>query len=212
MDNFKNYRTKAILNLLLDMGATEHDLELIPVHIKTHSKANNCFENVKLQVEQHGGELVYGWLISATEETKLFRCFVEAIPYAFWRDSNGSLFDITPHPDGLPSALIVKDTEGLMSNQKLENKRKAYKDNEYIRRMFKMKHLNFVYGQEYFKTQKEGTPLQGKYLEVYKHMLNHEVILDNIFTAHKNPNIKVLTPWDNECLKLETAILKMNDD
>jgi hypothetical protein len=52
---------------------------------------NRCFENVRQQVAQHGGEVQYGWMFSAFCEEP----YVAASGHAVWL-KDGELIDITP--------------------------------------------------------------------------------------------------------------------
>ncbi len=73
------------------MIRTDIEPVLIPYHLTEGAIVGECFQNVRDHVQQHGGEVVDGWVIW---ESPPFQ--VEAEFHSVWRDTHGELVDITP--------------------------------------------------------------------------------------------------------------------
>lgn len=51
-----------------------------------------CYWNAEAYVQKHGGSVVYGWLFSVWPKSH-----IEAMHHAVYKDTTGTLFDVSPH-------------------------------------------------------------------------------------------------------------------
>lgn len=74
---------------------------LVRRRVETGAVATGCFLNVEAKVKRDGGRSVYGWAVHARFPKSLEgQCYVYLQHHAIWQASDGTLFDITPYPDG----------------------------------------------------------------------------------------------------------------
>jgi hypothetical protein len=89
-----------------------HPLTVVQYEPAEHARAHHCFDNVREHVRQHGGSAQYGWCFCAQWQDD----FVVATSHAVWRDLDGNLVDITPHPGSLTKVACppLWDDRGLL--------------------------------------------------------------------------------------------------
>jgi hypothetical protein len=65
------------------------------------AQPTNCFENVRLKVEQANGRMQFGWMFNYREVVEIpGPGYLIAIHHAVWSAPDGTLIDVTPfHPD-----------------------------------------------------------------------------------------------------------------
>lgn len=211
MSSYEAYARKSTELLIKNLGFTEDSVQTVPVIIKNHSVANACFKNVDEQVQLHGGLAIRGWLLSHTIQSKLFRCFVEAIPYAVWLDEEDNLIDVTPHPDNhIKSTFIVDPTRPY--GVRVDNVRVAYKDkdNEYIKRFFRLKSIVFEFMTTCEEQNQGGTQFNNEQSLLYKELVQREVELERLYIDSKEPTKIVLSKWDQDTTKSYAQVLHLD--
>ncbi len=66
----------------------------VPLRPRADSIPNDCFENVRRQKDEAGGEIVHGWRIYIMPGL-----FLEAEFHAVWKAPDGRLVDVSPPPE-----------------------------------------------------------------------------------------------------------------
>ena len=88
-----------------------------PLFVKVRARAdsvfNDCPEDVRKQIEDHGGSAVTGWLVWEWADVYLFTEF-----HMVWKNTTGDLLDISAKIDGERLVLFVPE-----SGIRYENKR-----------------------------------------------------------------------------------------
>ncbi|HEJ7869738.1 TPA: hypothetical protein SMI01_004248 [Serratia marcescens] len=59
-----------------------------------------CYWNAEAYVRKYGGSVVYGWVFSVWPKSH-----IEAMHHAIYKDTNGELFDVSPHLAGYDQPL-----------------------------------------------------------------------------------------------------------
>lgn len=98
-----------------------HDVTPMFVKVQPAQKAepNECFENVRLQVEKEGGDIQHGWAM--WEWPKVY---FEAEFHCVWKNGAGELIDITPNTPPYPWILFLPDSNRVYKNRLVDNIRK----------------------------------------------------------------------------------------
>ena len=65
----------------------------------------HCVLNCMIQKKNHGGELIFGWILWQNNTTR----FCEAEFHCVWKDNTGRLRDITPRVDGEKRICFIPD-------------------------------------------------------------------------------------------------------
>ncbi len=100
----------------------------------TAAELDDCFEDVRRQVEQHGGSIQHGWTIWEWPGI-----FIEGEFHAVWRDPNGDLIDVTPKKDGEKQILFAPDPTRVFSGRRIDNIRLATGRDPRIKELLKIK-------------------------------------------------------------------------
>lgn len=98
------------------------------VEPKEGARPNECFDNVKIYAEQHGGEVQYGWQI--WEKTGVV---IEAEFHAVWKNHEGNLVDITPKTDNEQKILFIPDSTRTFTGFAPDNIRMSLSRNPNVR-------------------------------------------------------------------------------
>ena len=88
----------------------------ISVHPRTDSQPDECIQDVTQQVNDHGGEIVYGWIIWLWP-----RVMAEAQFHAVWRDPAGDLLDVSYKQDAETRILFITDPTLIDDGQSIDN-------------------------------------------------------------------------------------------
>lgn len=94
--------------------------EYVDVAPYSGALVNECFPNVRTQIERGGGTMVIGWSIW---ESPGF--FVEAEYHAVWRSPEGRLVDITPKAARSDRILFVPQPDAAYVGRQVNNVRRA---------------------------------------------------------------------------------------
>jgi len=97
-----------------------------------------CFENVRMCVEQRGGSALYGWLIWRWPGV-----LVEAEFHCVWQSASGELEEVTPRPDGDTRVLFVADPDRTYAGISLDNVRVPLRDDKLVRDFIRAFELKF---------------------------------------------------------------------
>lgn len=90
----------------------------IPVTPVREAELNECFSNVENHIKTHGGSLQLGWYIYLWP-----RVMIEFVFHAVWRQTNGTLVDLTPHPDNEQEILFLPDPKRAYTGLSPDNVR-----------------------------------------------------------------------------------------
>lgn len=99
--------------------APNNQIIIVPVVTESPAPKNECFPNVRLIVDKHGGESVAGWIIWQWRNIML-----EAEAHAVWKTPTGELLDITPH-DGEDKIFFLPDDKVVYNGVRIPNHRLA---------------------------------------------------------------------------------------
>jgi len=80
------------------------------------SRLNDCFMDVRMQVDDHGGSIQHGWTIWEWPGV-----FSEAEFHAVWRTPEGRLLDVTKKKDGEDRILFAPDPYRVFENKRIDN-------------------------------------------------------------------------------------------
>ena len=73
----------------------------VPLRPRADSIPNDCFENVRRQKDEAGGEIVHGWRIHVFPKV-----FLNAEFHAVWKAPDGRLEDVSPPPEEGTSRIV----------------------------------------------------------------------------------------------------------
>lgn len=99
----------------------------VPVQPVQDALLNDCFHNVKRQVEAHGGDIVYGWAVWCWPLV-----MVEAEFHAVWQDAQGEFIDVTPKQQGEKKILFLRDPDVTYEGRAPDNKRLPLREDPLI--------------------------------------------------------------------------------
>lgn len=77
----------------------------VTVNPPIYTPPNLCFQNVELVVAVNGGQRQFGWYFHEDTDQLLYM----AVFHAVWRTPDGSLVDVTPHPQHRDRILFLPD-------------------------------------------------------------------------------------------------------
>jgi hypothetical protein len=100
-------------------GLSDPELHVVPVRPAHTSQSADCFVNVADHVQQAGGRIRYGWLI-----TEIPRTMLEAAFHAVWQSPDGELMDLTPHQFGASTILFAADPTRTYDGRMVNNVRR----------------------------------------------------------------------------------------
>ncbi len=96
-----------------------------------------CFQIVSTQVEQHGGQAVYGWAIWEVPGV-----YIEAEYHSVWQSPEGELLCLTPFPLSLESILFLPDPNRPYKGRQIDNVRESLvKDRDVYRYLYLAKRI-----------------------------------------------------------------------
>ena len=153
-----------------------------------------CFNNVKYEVAEHGGEAITGWELIHHE------LYDQRVPHVVWRKPSGDVVDVTPVVIGEegggmqvswnPEILFEPDTSVSFGNVQTAPKWIATKDDERVRRACE------------FMNQADEKSLagdnQGANYLIEKAEKLLKKIDERIVLGRNNPVQRILTPEENE--------------
>jgi hypothetical protein len=104
--------SESVLKFCSEIDSTQKPAFLRP---QPHRKAmpNECFSNVREQINAKGGSMQLGWLVWETP-----RIMLEAAFHAVWRSPETTLIDVTPQPDREPEILFLPDSKATIDSNK----------------------------------------------------------------------------------------------
>ena len=91
----------------------------VPVIPHSNAELNQCFYNVRDNIEVEGGNQIFGWTIWEFPEV-----YLEAECHSVWQAGSGGLLDITPKKDAENRILFLRD-----DRQKFDFVKPKWKDN-----------------------------------------------------------------------------------
>lgn len=102
---------------ILDFCHDDVGIESDPVFVAVKSEGyrqNDCYANVKLCIEQNGGNQQQGWIIWESEGFLL-----QAEHHAVWSAPNGNRIDVSPKLDRETSILFLPDSRNLWTGDQI---------------------------------------------------------------------------------------------
>ena len=90
----------------------------VPVRSRADAALGDCFNDVKRQVEEFGGELFHGWLLWEWPGI-----LVEAEFHGMWRSPTGDLTDVSLRGEGEEVVLFVPDVSRRFEGSRKDNVR-----------------------------------------------------------------------------------------
>jgi hypothetical protein len=121
--------------------------EFIPVTPFPGKTAHECFSNVENHVKAAGGYVQFGWYIYLWP-----RVLLEFVFHAVWRQTNGKLVDLTPHPDNEPEILFLPDPSRAYEGLSLDNVRFPLTKKPLVQRYIELAE------QRFYEFNKNKTP------------------------------------------------------
>lgn len=119
---------KSLANRLVPGGMPT----FVPLLSGVRRVKDDCFENVRAQVVEAGGEIVYGWRFWEWPNV-----FLEAEFHAVWR-SAGEFHDLSPVPAGALRVLFLEDPAKLYDGRQVDNSRLALSDDPLVREFIRV--------------------------------------------------------------------------
>jgi len=146
----------------------------VRVSAPPEGRLDDCFEDVRRQIEKYGGTVQHGWTIWEWPGI-----FIEAEFHAVWCDKDGTLLDVTPKRDGEEQILFVPDPKRVFTGRRIDNVRKAVGRDPRIKELLKT-HEAFqrLINKEMAKVP-FGAPvvIEGEALELQKRAARLEIEL-----------------------------------
>lgn len=138
------------------------------------AELNNCFDDVRREIEKNGGAIQHGWTIWQWPGI-----FIEAEFHAVWRDSQGRLIDVTPKLDGEDRILFAPDLNRVFCGKRVDNVRLPIGHDPRIKELLR---LQECFHREMDRRRKDtpfGTPfvVDGELLSLQKRAAGLEVEL-----------------------------------
>lgn len=152
-----------------------------PVHV-THNPLPGkplleCFPIVAEQVAEQGGERVLGWAVWEFQDV-----FIEAEFHAVWRDSAGSLHDLTPRPLQLDRILFIPDASREYRECQVDNIRQPLADDlDVIRYLYLAKRRFEILNAGDRAFQHGEITLPPKAMKAFRKIENELINLQNRF-------------------------------
>lgn len=112
--------------------------EFIPVTPISGKSEYECFSNVENQVKVAGGSTQFGWYIYLWP-----RVLLEFVFHAVWRQTNGKLVDLTPHPDNELEILFLPALSLAYEGLSLDNVRFPLSKNPLSQRYIELAEQRF---------------------------------------------------------------------
>lgn len=99
------------------IGGVEVPL-FVDVLPRSDSGVDDCFMDVRRQVESHGGCIQHGWMLWEWPGI-----FAEGVFHAVWRKPDGQLLDVAMKPDGEKRILFAPDFHRNFTERRVGNVR-----------------------------------------------------------------------------------------
>nr|QGT49763.1 hypothetical protein Melaina855_1500 [uncultured Candidatus Melainabacteria bacterium] len=109
------YIDKNIARFCRKISSLSHPV-YIDVLPKENCAINDCVNNVKKYVIEHGGEPIYGWAIWLHPH-----CMIEAEFHVIYKSKDHCLVDITPHKDNDNQILFIEDKKIAYKGSQINN-------------------------------------------------------------------------------------------
>jgi hypothetical protein len=124
----------------------------------------DCFMVVARQMESAGGEMVIGWQI--WERPGIL---MEAELHAVWRDSAGTLHDVTPKPSGIRRILFLPDARRKYSGRQVDNIREPLSEAPAVRELIDAAEAEFEFNNRGARAYQHGKfKLYGNEADEYR--------------------------------------------
>lgn len=130
---------KNVRRILSRLSLSPDNVHFLDVKAAPGAIPLECFENVRVHAQQHGGTAVHGWLIWLWPNV-----LIEAEFHCVWRSSAGHLAEVTPRPDGDGRVLFVADPRRVYDGCSVDNIRIALRDDKVIRDFIRSFELKFA--------------------------------------------------------------------
>jgi hypothetical protein len=139
--------------------------QFVRVSAPPYGRLDDCFEDVRREIEKHGGSIQHGWVVWEWPGV-----FIEAEFHAVWRDKDGELLDVTPKRDGKEKILFVSDWKRVFSGKPIDNVRMAIGRDPRIKELLKTHEAYHHYINREMADLPFGSPMiiEGEVLELQK--------------------------------------------
>ena len=127
-----------VRRILTHLQLPNDGVRFLDVKARGNAVQLECFENVRLTIEERGGRSVHGWLV-----WRWPRVFVEAEFHCVWQSEDGDLHDVTPRPDGDMRVLFVADPSRTYEGRSLDNVRIPLRDDKLVRDFIRLAEMRF---------------------------------------------------------------------
>lgn len=125
--------TKPILQLCKELNKTQKPY-FVRTKPESHSKTQDCFENVRIKVKEDGGQSRLGWTIWET-----LKIFIEAEFHMIWISPKNEEIDITPHhPINAQKILFLPDDTLKYQYKQIDNIRRSISDDPLVLQFIKV--------------------------------------------------------------------------
>lgn len=140
------------------------------VDVRPAQKAliNECYENVRKQVKEEKGKIVYGWQVWEWPNV-----MIEAEFHAIWNQSNGGFLDITPKSEEIDQILFLP-SDNIYRNQQINSIRRALKDDKLIHDFIQAAEDEFEFMNRGSRKGKHKLSLSQQEAKEYKEILNRK--------------------------------------
>ena len=107
--------------------------EFVRVASRSDSEMNDCFMDVRNQVEEFGGDVQHGWTIWTWPGI-----FAEGEFHAVWRSPQGELIDVSHKKHGEPAIMFAPDHHRVFRERRVPNIRMAISNDPRVKQLFSL--------------------------------------------------------------------------
>ncbi|RYE61895.1 MAG: SEC-C domain-containing protein [Oxalobacteraceae bacterium] len=157
--------------------------EVLKCEPSDFAMASECFSNVELQVERHGGRAILGWLIWDWEGV-----YTEAEFHAVWESADGRRHEISPHASSDPYVVFLQDAASEYKGLRVNNIRRAANENKVIADLIRLCGADF----NRFGQLRDGVELVGREAKLYQSAQAARRMLVSTLESGANRNARCL--------------------
>ena len=112
--------------------ALSSDPQRLQVKTRSDSEESDCYVDVAKQIEEHGGEIVYGWQVWEWP-----RILIEGEHHAVWKSENGELMDLSYKADGEEEVVFIPDPQTPYEGKRIRTLRYPLWNHTLVKKLIK---------------------------------------------------------------------------
>jgi hypothetical protein len=185
--------TSDIRRLCRRIGNVEQP-EFVRVASRSDSMMDDCFMDVRNQIEEFGGDVQHGWTIWTWPGI-----FAEGEFHAVWRSPEGELVDVSRKKHGEPAIMFAADNNRVFRERRVPNVRFAISNDQRVKQLFALHDRYQRLVGDLTKDLPFGAQfvIQGEPLEVQKQIGHLQRSLMQSRDAKRGTNTKIYPLLDS---------------